>query len=60
MQNLFKKFFFQNVLSFYRSFFIDIITPIISSTQITNDVTCVQHVIHSFLHSLSKKRVLTV
>ena len=28
------------------AFFIDVITPIISSTQIACDVMCVQHVIH--------------
>ena len=45
MQNLFKKLFFR-MFKFLLAFFIDIITPVISSTQITRDVMCVQHVIY--------------
>ena len=37
-------------------FSIDIITPVISSTQIACDVKFVQHVIQ-FLHSLQKKHI---
>ena len=40
----FKKLFFQNVLVFI-DLFIDIITPVYSSTQIAFDAMCVQHVI---------------
>ena len=43
MQNLFKKLSFQNVLVLL-IFCIDIITPVISSSQIACDVMCVQHV----------------
>ena len=39
-----EKLFLQNVLVFI-DFFIDIITLVISSTQIACDVMCVQHVI---------------
>ena len=39
-----KTIFFQNVLVF-NDLFIDIITPVISSTQVVCDVTCEQHVI---------------
>ena len=45
MQNLFKKLFFR-MFKFLLTFFIEIITPVISSTQITRDVMCVQHVIY--------------
>ena len=41
-----KKLFFQNVFKFLLTYFIDIIIPVISSTQIVCDVMCVQHVIH--------------
>ena len=34
------------MFKFLFAFFIDIITPVISSTQIAFDVMCVQHVIH--------------
>ena len=43
------------MFKFLLSFFIDIIIPVISPTQISCDVMCVQHVIHKFLHSLQKK-----
>ena len=42
---LIKKTFFK-MLKFLLTFFIDTITPVIPSTQIACDVTCVQHVIH--------------
>ena len=38
--------YFSKMISFLLTFFIDIITPVISSTQIACDVMCVQHVIH--------------
>ena len=34
------------MFKFLLIFFIDIITPVISSSQIACDVMCVQHVIH--------------
>ena len=34
------------MFKFLLTFFIDIITPVISFTQIVCDVMCVQHVIH--------------
>ena len=40
---------FQFLLVF---FFIDTVTPVISSTQIACDVVCVQHEVQSFLHRL--------
>ena len=52
-----KKLFFQNVLVFI-IFFIDTITPVVSSTQIACDAMCVQHVIQSFLHSQQKKNTI--
>ena len=53
--NFIKKFFFQNV-KFLLIFFIDIITPVISSTQIACYVMCVQNVIaHRVLQSTEKK-----
>ena len=39
-----KNYFFK-MFNFLLIFFIDIITPVISSTQIACDVMCVQHVI---------------
>ena len=45
MQNLLKIFFFK-LFKFLLSFFIDIITPVILSTQIACDVMCAQNVIH--------------
>ena len=45
------------MLRFLLIFFIDIITPVISSTQIACDVMCVQHVIHWLLHSPQKKPI---
>ena len=39
------KYFFK-MFKFLLAFSIDIITPVISSTQIACDVMCVQHVIH--------------
>ena len=50
-----RKLFFQNVLAFI-NLFIDIITPVISSTQIACDVMWVQHVIQIFLNSLQEKK----
>ena len=44
LKNLLKIFF--KMFKFLLTFFIDIITPFISSTQIACDVMCVQHVIH--------------
>ena len=44
MQVLLKTYFLK-MLKFLLTFFIDIITPVISSTQIACDVMCVQHVI---------------
>ena len=44
MQVLLKNYFLK-MLKFLLTFFIDIITPVISSTQIACDVMCVQHVI---------------
>ena len=41
-----KKPIFFKMFKFLLNFFIDIISPIISSTQIPCDVRCVQHVIH--------------
>ena len=41
-----KKNYFFKMFKFLLTFFIDIITPVISSTQIACDVMCVQHVIH--------------
>ena len=57
MQNLFlkKTFFFFKMLTFLLTFFIDIITTVIPSTQTACDVICVQRVIHYVLHSLHKK-----
>ena len=46
MQNLLDKKFFFKMLKFLFTFLIDIITPVILSTQIACDVMCVQHVIH--------------
>ena len=43
------------MLKFLLIFFMDIITPVISSTQTGCDVMCVEHVIHQFLHSTWKK-----
>ena len=34
------------MFKFLLAFFIDITTPVISSTQIARDVMCEQHVIH--------------
>ena len=34
------------MFKFLLTFFIEIITPVISSTQITRDLMCVQHVIY--------------
>ena len=34
------------MFKFLSTFFIDIITPVISSTQIAWGIMCVQHVIH--------------
>ena len=45
MQNLFKKNYFFKMFKFLLTFFIDIIIPVNSSTQIVCDVMCVQHVI---------------
>ena len=45
------------MLRFLLIFFIDIITPVISSTQIACDVMCVQHVIHWLLHSPQKNPI---
>ena len=45
-QNLLKKNYFFKMFKFLSTFFIDIISPVISSTQIACDVMCVQHVIH--------------
>ena len=45
------------MLQFLLIFFINIITPVISSTQIACDVMCVKHVIHWFLHSPQKKPI---
>ena len=45
MQNLLKNYFFK-MFKFLLTFFIDIITPVVLSTQIACDVMCVQHVIH--------------
>ena len=42
------------MFKFLSTFFIDIITLVISSTQIACDVMYVQHVIHWFLYSLQK------
>ena len=47
--------FFLEMFKFLLTFFIDIITPFISSTQTACDVMCVQYVIHYFLYSLQKK-----
>ena len=47
--------FFLEMFKFLLTFFIDIITPVISSTQTACDVMCVQYVIHYFLYSLQKK-----
>ena len=56
MQNLFlKKTIFFKMLTLLLTFFIDIITTVISSTQTACDVICVQRVIHYVLHSLHKK-----
>ena len=44
MYNLFKKTLFKNILAFI-DFFIEIITPVISSTSIKCGVMCVPHVI---------------
>ena len=52
MQNLFKKNYFCKMFKFLLAFFIDIITPVISSTQTACDAMCLQHVIHQLLHSL--------
>ena len=41
----FKKNYFFKMFKFLLTFFIDLITPVISSTQIACDVMCVQHVI---------------
>ena len=41
-----KKSIFSKCLSFYWPFFMDIITPVILSTNIAYDAMCVQHVIH--------------
>ena len=38
--------YFLKMFKFLLIFFIDIITPVISSTQTACDVMCVQHVIH--------------
>ena len=46
MQNLLKKTYFFKMFKFLLAFFIDITTPVISSTQIARDVMCEQHVIH--------------
>ena len=46
MQNLLDKKIFFKMLKFLFTFPIDIITPVILSTQIACDVMCVQHVIH--------------
>ena len=52
MQNLLKKKLLKTLKIFFKmfkfllTFFIDIITPFISSTQIACDVMCVQHFIH--------------
>ena len=46
MQNLLKKLSFFKIFKFLLIFFIDIITPIISYTEITYGAMCVQHVIH--------------
>ena len=41
-----KKNYLFKMVKFLLTFFIDIITPVISSAQVTCDVMCVQHVIH--------------
>ena len=46
MQTLFNKNYFFKMFRFLLTFFIDIIIPVISSTQITCDVMCVQNVIY--------------
>ena len=45
MQNLLKNYFFK-MFKFLLIFLIAIMTPVISSTQIACDATCVQYVIH--------------
>ena len=52
---IYEKIIFSKCFKFLWTYFIDIITPVISSTQIACDVMCVQHIIHKFLHSLQKK-----
>ena len=46
MQNLFNKNYFFKMFKFLLTFFIDIIIPVISSTQIACDVMYVQNVIY--------------
>ena len=46
MQNLLKKPYIFKMFKFLLTFFIDIITAVISSTLIACEVICVQHVIH--------------
>ena len=46
MQNLLQETIFLKMFQFLLTFFIDIITPVISSTQIACDVMCAQYVIH--------------
>ena len=48
-----KNYFFK-MFKFLLTFFIDIITTVISFTHIACDVMCVQHIIQWFLHSLQK------
>ena len=47
--------FFLEMFKFLLTFFIDIITPVISSTQTACDVICVQHILQYILYNLPKK-----
>ena len=42
------------MFKFLLTFFVDIITPVILSTQIACDVTRAKYVVQQFLHSLQK------
>ena len=44
--NFIKKSIFSKCFKFLLTFFIDIIAPVISSTQIAYDVMCLQNVVH--------------
>ena len=58
MQNLLKENYFFKMFKFLLTFSIDIITPVISSTQIACDVMCVQYVQKQPPELFFKKSVL--